>query len=181
MSLIPFTRGNFIKNWRSYDLYIHAFWDSRGNTSIHKKYDLFHLVIQIQHILFGSILLRFDKDITNSYKELVICIWIHHQWESYSWWRKQIWIGVLKFHDLTQYATSWGDRDLILIWKVSSRQIQFNLNCGKRIICDEAGVPHFSRPWEHSLLHECEAYIRIWGLYNHRKNTIQILAHSTES
>ena len=87
--------------------------------------------------------------------------------------------GKLKFHDLTQYATSRGD--LMLIRKFSSREIQCILNRGKWMIFDEVKVPHFSRPWEHSLVCDCEAYIWCWAPYRNKKNIIKILKHYTES
>jgi len=180
MSLIPSTPGNSIKNWRIYNLYIHSFWDSRGNTSIHKKsqyYDLFHLVIWIQCILFGSIPLRFDRGMTNIYKELVIHIWICQRTtaDEGSKYELGYWSFTISLNTLPH------EEILYPILKVSLGWIQCNLNHGKWMIFDKVRVLHISRPWEHGLPHECEAYIWIWGLYTCRKNTIKILMQSTES
>ena len=58
---------------------------------------------------------------------------------------------------------------------------QCNFVHPKPIIFDKVLVLHVSRPWEHGPICEHETHIWIWGLHNHRKNTINMLIYTTES
>ncbi len=82
-----------------------------------------------------------------------------------------------KPHEFSQYF----ELQVLFNRKVFLKRTQCNFDHPKPMIFDKVLVLHASRPWEHGLLCECEAYIWIWGLHNHRKNTINILIYIKES
>jgi len=64
-----------------------------------------------------------------------------------------------KPHELSQYFELQGD--ILFNRKVFSKTTQRNFDHPKPMIFDEVLVLHASRPWEHGLLQEHEAYIWI--------------------